>query len=153
MHLTCDRHGSLRGNTLSTKLSSENRWWQETRWDSLKLLLPVGCRKEMPTYHMAAEEDNELGLFKLTNVKLTDAQNAMTRTILRSVVRVQSLARGNLSFFLKLLLLFSCHTFFLTDNKSLMSVCVDTHIIFYKINFMLLLKMSNWGNAVVHNFL
>ena len=99
MHLTCDRHGSLRGNTLSTKLSSENRWWQETRWGSLKLLLPVRCRKEMPTYHMAAEEDNELSLFKLTNVKLTDAQNAMTRTILRSVVRVQSLARGNLSFF------------------------------------------------------
>ena len=53
----------------------------------------------MSTYHVAAEEDNELSLFKLTNVKLTDAQNAMTRTILRSVVRVQSLARGNLSFF------------------------------------------------------
>ena len=35
----------------------------------------------MPTYHMAAEEDNELSLFKLTNVKLTDAQNVMTRTI------------------------------------------------------------------------
>ena len=35
----------------------------------------------MPTYHMAAEEDNELSLFKLTNVKLTDAQNAMTQTI------------------------------------------------------------------------
>ena len=80
----------------------------------------------MPTYHMAAEEDNELSLFKLTNVKLTDAQNAMTRTILRSVVRVQSLARGNLSFFL-LLLLFSCHIFFLTDNKYLISFYVDTH--------------------------
>ena len=152
MHLTCDRHGSLRGNTLSTKLSSENRWWQETRWGSLKLLLPVRCRKEMPTYHMAAEEDNELSLFKLTNVKLTDAQNAMTRTILRSVVRVQSLARGNLSFF------YNYYYYFLVISFSLLITSIwflfmSTHIIFYKIYFVLLLKMSNWGNAVVHNFL
>ena len=152
MHLTCDRHGSLRGNTLSTKLSSENRWWQETRWGSLKLLLPVGCRKEMPTYHMAAEEDNELGLLKLTNVKLTDAQNAMTRTILRSVVRVQSLARGNLSFY------YYYYYYFLVMSFSLLITSIwflfmSTHIIFYKIYFVLLLKMSNWGNAVVHNFL
>lgn len=152
MHLTCDRHGSLRGNTLSTKLSSENRWWQETRWGSLKLLLPVRCRKEMPTYHMAAEEDNELSLFKLTNVKLTDAQNAMTRTILRSVVRVQSLARGNLSFF------YYYYYYFLVISFSLLITSIwflfmSTHIIFYKIYFVLLLKMSNWGNAVVHNFL
>lgn len=151
MHLTCDRHGSLRGNTLSTKLSSENRWWQETRWGSLKLLLPVRCRKEMPTYHMAAEEDNELSLFKLTNVKLTDAQNAMTGTILRSVVRVQSLARGNLSFFYY-------YYYFLVISFSLLITSIwflfmSTHIIFYKIYFVLLLKMSNWGNAVVHNFL
>ena len=152
MHLTCDRHGSLRGNTLSTKLSSENRWWQETRWGSLKLLLPVRCRKEMPTYHMAAEEDNELSLFKLTNVKLTDAQNAMTRTILRSVVRVQSLARGNLSFFYYYYYYFPVISFSLLIT-SIWFLFMSTHIIFYKIYFVLLLKMSNWGNAVVHNFL
>ena len=150
MHLTCDRHGSLRGNTLSRKLSSENRWWQETRWGSLKLLLPVRCRKEMPTYHMAAEEDNELSLFKLTNVKLTDAQNAMTRTILRSVVRVQSLARGNLSFFYYYYFLVISFSLLIT---SIWFLFMSTHIIFYKIYFVLLLKMSNWGNAVVHNFL
>ena len=152
MHLTCDRHGSLRGNTLSTKLSSENRWWQETRWGSLKLLLPVRCRKEMPTNHMAAEEDNELSLFRLTNVKLTDAQNAMTRTILRSVVRVQSLARGNLSFFYYYYYYFPVISFSLLIT-SIWFLFMSTHIIFYKIYFVLLLKMSNWGNAVVHNFL
>ena len=50
------------------------------------------------------------------------------RTMLRSVVRVQSLARGSLSFCLFFLKHFFHHIFLLTDNKPLMSFFFDTHI-------------------------
>ena len=54
---------------------------------------------------------------------------ASDRTMLRSVVRVQSLARGNLSFFSFFFLQhFFHHIFLLTDNKPLMSFFFDTHI-------------------------
>ena len=53
---------------------------------------------------------------------------ASDRTMLRSVVRVQSLARGNLSFCLFFLQHFFHHIFLLTNNKPLMSFFSDTHI-------------------------
>ena len=64
---------------------------------------------------------------------------ASDRTMLRSVVRVQSLARGNLSFLF--LFSFSHHIFLLADNTSLISLYTDTYIIYLQIDCLLLLKM------------
>ena len=61
---------------------------------------------------------------------------ASDRTMLRSVVRVQYLARGNLSFCLFFFLQhFFHHIFLLTDNKPLMSFFFDTHIIYHQIDY------------------
>ena len=69
--------------------------------------------------------------------------------MLRSVVRVQSLTRGNLSFlsFFFNFLVFPHHIFHLVDNKSV-SLYVDAHIICHQIYLMLLLKMLNRGGAL-----
>ena len=68
-------------------------------------------------------------------------------TMLRSVVRVQSLARGTCHFCLSFFYLFF-FTFFTSypspsRNKSLMSVVVDTHIIYHQIDYIILLNASN----------
>ena len=71
---------------------------------------------------------------------------ASDRTMLRSVVRVQSLARGNLSFLSFFLsFFFSFFTSYLSPSryKSLMSLFVDTHIIYHQIDDILSLKMPN----------
>ena len=72
---------------------------------------------------------------------------ASDRTMLRSVVRVQSLARGTCHFCLSFFYLFF-FSFFTSypspsRNKSLMSVVVDTHIIYHQIDYILLLNASN----------
>ena len=70
------------------------------------------------------------------------------RTMLRSVVTVQSLARGTCHFCLSFFFIFFIFSFFTSypspsRNKALMSVVVDTHIIYHQIGYILLLNASN----------
>ena len=91
--------------------------------------------------------------FNLTyrQVPRSSVGRASDRTMLRSVVRVQSLARGNLSFLSSFFFLsffyfffhFSHHIFLLPDNTSVTSIFVDTHIIYHQIDNIILLKMPN----------
>ena len=83
--------------------------------------------------------------FNLTyrQVPRSSVGRASDRTMLRSVVRVQSLARGTCHFCTFLFFYFSNHIFLLPDITSLTSFFFDTHIIYHQINYILLLKMSN----------
>ena len=81
--------------------------------------------------------------FNLTyrQVPRSSVGRASDRTMLRSVVRVQSLARGTCHFCLSFFYLFF-FSFFTSypspsRNKSLMSVVVDTHIIYHQIDYIL----------------
>ena len=84
--------------------------------------------------------------FNLTyrQVPRSSVGRASDRTMLRSVVRVQSLARGTCHFCLSILF-FSFFTSYPSPsrNKSLMSLVVDTHIIYHQIDYILLLNASN----------
>ena len=70
--------------------------------------------------------------FNLTyrQVPRSSVGRASDRTMLRSVVRVQSLARGNLSFLYFPFFNFSNHIFLLPDNTSLTSFFFLIHISF-----------------------
>ena len=68
---------------------------------------------------------------------------ASDRTMLRSVVRVQSLARGTCHFCLSFFFSFFTSYPSPSRNKSLMSVVVDTHIIYHQIDYIILLNVSN----------
>ena len=70
--------------------------------------------------------------FNLTyrQVPRSSVGRASDRTMLRSVVRVQSLARGNLSFLYFPFFHFSHHIFLLPDNTSLTSFFFLIHISF-----------------------
>ena len=93
--------------------------------------------------------------FNLTywQVPRSSVGRASDRTMLRSVVRVQSLTRGNLSFLSSFFFPFffffhfSHHIFLLPDNTSVTSIFVDKHIIYHQIDYILLLKMTNWGGT------
>ena len=76
---------------------------------------------------------------------------ASDRTMLRSVVRVQSLARGTCHFCL--FFHFSHHIFLLAGNMSFMSLLVDTYNKYNWIYLFFLLTMSNWGDALAHKIL
>ena len=76
---------------------------------------------------------------------------ASDRTMLRSVVRVQSLARGTCHFCL--FFHFSHHIFLLAGNMSFMSLLFDTYNKYNRIYLFFLLTMSNWGDALAHKIL
>ena len=56
--------------------------------------------------------------------------------------------RREFCFFVSFLVFY--HIFILADNRSLMSWYTDTHIIYHRIDCMLLLKKQNRSNALVY---
>ena len=74
-------------------------------------------------------------------VPRSSAGRASDRTMLRSVVRVQTQARGTCHFCL--FFHFSHHIFLLAGNMSFMSLLVDTYNKYNRIYLFFLLTMSN----------
>ena len=83
--------------------------------------------------------------FNLTyrQVPRSSVGRASDRTMLRSVVRVQSLARETCHFCFFFFSHFPQRIFRLAYNMSLMSIFVDIYIKCHQINLVLFLKMSN----------
>ena len=87
--------------------------------------------------------------FNLTyrQVPRSSVGRASDRTMLRSVVRVQSLARGTCHFVFFFLQHLFHRIFLLTNDKPLMSFFFDTHIIYHQIDytsFFFLLSFFFW---------